>query len=742
MLSKFKKFFFFFFFLLFCNFLYANDAVEVKGNKNISKNTILNLAPVNFDISNQDLINNYQKKLFDTGFFKNVFISLKDKKLFVFVEENPLINFFNIDGFDLKELKKKLYKITKIKENSIFQEYLIKEDIKQISKYLNNLGYLQSDIKYQVKIINDNKINIFYTINLNNKFKTKRIFFIGDKFFKSSTLLDVVYSSEYGWWKFLSKSSIPSESIINYDISRLKKFYLNNGFYDVQINSSSIKLIDNQYVNIIYSINSGDKYVIDEIELVDNSKLVNVESINFLKKKYLEFSKSFYNDFEVKRLLKFSSDYLTKSNYNIIVVNNLTKTNLNKLKLSFIISSQPEIKIIDRITITGNSVTDDFVIRNFMKQSEGDIFNRNKYLQSIEKLKGNGLFKNVTSEIIPLNKEKVQINIKVEEVPTGEISGGAGAGTNGANISGGIRENNFLGKGIKLNSNLNIGTQKIFGFFEYIDPDYQSSGNSLGLKFFAENNEFDNASYQNKLIGASIYTNYEIFDQIFLNPGFTFEFDSVSANSDASSLVKKRDGDYWSSKGFYSLSKNTKNRSFQTSEGYNIGFGQGIALLSEIPFISNSIFGSYYHEYKENFIGSVRSKVETINAFGDDVKFSDRLFVSSNNLRGFSHRGIGPKIDNDFIGGNYSFYTSFSSTIPNGLPDKWNAISNIFLDTANVWGVDDNSAESSNKIRSSLGFGFSWVSPLGPISITYAEPISKLTTDDVEQFNFKIGSAF
>jgi len=167
-----------------------------------------------------------------------------------------------------------------------------------------------------------------------------------------------------------------------------------------------------------------------------------------------------------------------------------------------------------------------------------------------------------------------------------------------------------------------------------------------------------------------------------------------------------------------------------------------LSLISDIPYINNRIFGSYYNEYASNFIGSIKYKFETINGFSDDIKFSDRLFVSGDNLRGFAARGIGPKLDNDFIGGNYSYFTTISSTVPNGLPEKWNATTNIFLDTANVWGVDDGSTGNSNKIRSSIGAGFSWISPLGPISITYAEPLSKANSDDVEQFNFKIGTAF
>ena len=164
--------------------------------------------------------------------------------------------------------------------------------------------------------------------------------------------------------------------------------------------------------------------------------------------------------------------------------------------------------------------------------------------------------------------------------------------------------------------------------------------------------------------------------------------------------------------------------------------------MSDIPYINNRIFGSFYEEYKSNFVGSIKYKIESINGIGEDIKLSDRLFVNSDNLRGFANNGVGPKLDGDYIGGNYSFYTNFSSTFPNGLPEKWNALTNLFFDVANVWGVDDGSAKDSSKIRSSVGLGVSWISPIGPISFTYAEPLTKSDTDKEEQFNFKIGSAF
>ena len=126
----------------------------------------------------------------------------------------------------------------------------------------------------------------------------------------------------------------------------------------------------------------------------------------------------------------------------------------------------------------------------------------------------------------------------------------------------------------------------------------------------------------------------------------------------------------------------------------------------------------------------------------EDIKLSDRKFLRQSKLRGFESYGIGPKDGSDHIGGNYSAYASLSSTIPNPIPDSWNAKSIIFLDAGNVWGVDFNDSLDSNKLRSSAGLSLEWVSPLGPLSITMSENISKADGDLEESFSFQIGSNF
>ena len=363
-LIKFKLFFLFFTFIFFSQQLLANENVIIKGNKNISSKTIYSLAPNNIQSLDTNLLNDFQKKIFETGFFEKVDLKIHNKKIIINVVENPLINFFFIEGVKNNEVKNKLFDLSKIKENTIFQTFLIKDDIKKFSELLKSLGYLNNKLTYQIKKIENNKVNIFYNVELNEKYKINRIYFIGNKFFKSSTLKDVVYSSEHGWWKFFSNSTTPSESLINFDTSLIKKFYLDNGFYDVQINSGSIKILDNSRADLIYSIDSGQRYTVEKYNITDNSKSLKNENILYLKKQFNKLVKENYDLSSIRKLVDFSINYLSKLNYDLIIQFKTTKIHTDKIELSFFISEQPNKKIIDKISIIGNKITDDFVIIN------------------------------------------------------------------------------------------------------------------------------------------------------------------------------------------------------------------------------------------------------------------------------------------------------------------------------------------------------------------------------------------
>ena len=745
----------FLFSILFLYFFYLTSvfAVEIKksdikiiGNQSISKETVLNYANSKKEILNTDDLSIFQKKLFETNFFSKVDVKISGNEVIVHLSENPIVEYLVITGLEKnQDLIKRVEKVITLKENNIFSEFLLNNDIKSIYELLSAEGYFKSTVEYKVNQIKNNKVNIFLDIKLNQKFFVKNIFFIGDKKISTSDLKSIISTTEKSWLDLFGNSSVPSVDRINFDISSLKNFYLSKGYYDVQISNGSIDIVEKNMVNITFVINAGDRYVFDKIIINNKSVSLKNEDLLFFNKKTKSIEGNNYSPNSIGNLLKTFNDYFSQNNILLKTDYSLNKLSPAKISLTFNISDVNEKRLISNIKVNGNEITEETVIRNAIFFSEGDVFNSFNISRSLDSLKSLNIFKKVNIDTKDVNNTKnIDVNITVEEKPTGEISAGAGVGTAGAVISFMLKESNLFGKGINSDISLSLGTEKVLGRVGLSDPNYNNKGNSLKGSLYISQYNYDNSKYDNKVIGSDISTSYEVFKDITLETGFSADLDSIDVQSGASELIKSRDGNYTTTKLFYNVYQDKRNRKYQPTSGYTAGFGQGLAtLLSDVPYISNSIFGSVYNQFADGFLGTFKYKVKSINSFGDkDIKLSDRIFLSGSELRGFTPRGTGPTVGNDHVGGNYSYSTSVATTVPNGLPDSWGTKSNVFFDAANVWGTDFSGALDNNKIKSSFGVGAEWVSPLGPLSVTYSVPVSKDSTDSIENFTFRIGGIF
>ena len=719
--------------------------IDILGNNRISDSTIIDI--INFkkskNYSNSDL-NNFQKKLFETNFFSDVKINLKNDILQIVVTENSLIEFFIIQGVVNKTREDFIYEKAQLGQNKIFSDTLLKQDIQMIQKTYNEVGYFNTTIIPEISKLANGNLNVVINVKRGEKYNIKRIFFIGDKYFKSSTLLDVVSSSEHGWWKFLSSSSTVNSDRIEFDKQLLKNFYLNEGFYDVQILSSDISFEEKNKASITYSINSGKKYKFSKFELIDNENNINKKDFDTIRKFIINELEGNFSIKKINNLRQKIYTYLNLRKIEFVKFNIFPKKLENNLITTQIIIEKTPRIFVNQIDVKGNSITEEEVIRRELVFSEGDTFSQYKLAKSEDNLKSSGIFREVKTNIRNLNDESIDIDLEVEEQPTGSIAAGVGAGSSGASISTSISEKNLFGKGININSNINLGTESIKGNIATTIPDYNNTDNELIFNLYVTSTDFENSGYESTVIGNSVAVKYDLFEDITFKPGIGIDRDSIDTNSTASNLYQSREGDYLTFQTFYNLETDKRDKRFQTTKGYRVNFGQNLALPgSDIPYIENSIFGAYYYSINQDYILSLKSGLNTINAFDNkDVKLSDRKFLSNRNLRGFENYGIGPKDGTDHVGGNYSAYSSISSTIPNPLPDKWNANSNIFLDAGNVWGVDYDSSKDSDEIRSSVGLGLDWISPLGPLSFVFAQTLSSAESDLEESFSFQIGSSF
>jgi len=727
--------------------VYANvvSKIDISGNDRISENTIIDIIDFkkNNNYSNSDL-NNFQKKLFETNFFSNVKLKLEDDVLKIVVIENPLIEFFIIQGVINKTRENLIYEKVLLGQNKIFSQSLLNQDIEIIKKIFNDAGYFNTSVFPEISKLPNGNVNLVLSVNREEQYKIKRIFFIGDKYFKSSTLLDVVSSSEHGWWKFLSSSSTVNVNRIEFDKQLLKNFYLNEGFYDIQILSSDISFEEKNKASITFSIDSGKKYNFSEFALIDSEKNLNKQDFDTINEFIASELDGNFSNKKINNLRQKIYTYLNLKKIEFVKFNILPKKTENNLITTNIIIEKTERNFVNNIYLKGNSITEEEVIRRELTFSEGDAFSRYKLDKSEDNLKASGIFKEVKTNIKNLNNESIDIEVEVEEQPTGSISAGVGVGTSGASVSSGISEKNLFGKGININSNITLGTESIKGNILTSIPDFNNTDNDLLFDFYITSTDFENAGYESTVVGNSVAIRYDLFEDITFKPGIGIDRDSIDTSSATSDLYRSRDGDYLTFQTFYNLETDKRDKRFQTTKGYKVNFGQNLAVPgSDISYIENNISGSFYHPLNKDYILSLKSGFSSINAFDDkDVKLSDRKFLSSRNLRGFENYGIGPKDGKDYIGGNYSAYSSIASTIPNPLPDKWNANSIVFLDAGNVWGVDYDSSKDSDKIRSSAGLGLDWISPIGPLSFVFAQTLSSADGDQEESFSFQIGSSF
>ena len=195
----------------------------------------------------------------------------------------------------------------------------------------------------------------------------------------------------------------------------------------------------------------------------------------------------------------------------------------------------------------------------------------------------------------------------------------------------------------------------------------------------------------------------------------------------------------------YAIIKDKRDRRFQPSDGYRISFNQKIPLYSENPALLNGLDYSAYHSFSENLVTSIRFHGRVIKSIQDtdDVKISQRIYLPGRYLRGFEAGKIGPVDSTDYVGGNYATALGFNAQLPNALPTLSNLDINLFIDAANVWGVDyDAAIDDSNKIRSAFGISADWFTPIGPLNFSLAQDISKASTDKTESFRFNIGTTF
>ena len=734
----------FFNFTIVSSFAEVINKIDVKGNKRISAETIIVFGDISKgkDYKASD-INILIKKLYDTSFFSNISVNLKDGTLNILVEENPLINSIVFDGEKADKYKEAIIELLTLREKTSFLKSNVKADINLIKEFYRQLGYYFVNIDLDVEELTKNRVNLIYTIDKGEKAKITKIFFLGDKKIRDTRLRNVITSQEAKFWKFISRNVYLNQARVDLDKRLLKNYYKNKGYYEVDIASSNIEYSEGDGFILTYSINAGKKYKFKKI-YADVAKELDANAFSSLEKEFTKVIGEDYSQRKVRLILE-KVDQLSEYKELQFVNHRLVETlDEDGIEIKIEIYEGQKFSV-ERIDILGNSVTNDEVIRGTMIIDEGDPYSALLINKSINKLKAKNIFGEVKSEIKEGSSPDLKVlQVSVEEKATGEIMAGAGVGTAGTSFMASVSENNWLGRGITLQSTLNVSEEKLSGDISLVNPNYNYSDNTVFGSFSLASSDFTNTSgYKSSQTGISLGTEFEQYENIYLGPSISISNERIETDSSASSQLKKMDGTFTNLDFSYSITADRRNQPFQPSSGYRSKFLQTLPIVQDSSSLLNGYELSTYHGFSDDVTGAIKFYGRAIHGIDEDVRITNRLFLPAKKLRGFNTRRVGPKDGSDWVGGNYTTSLSFEAMLPNLLPESTRTDISLFVDNGNVWEVDySNTVEDSNKIRSAFGVSANVFTAVGPLTFTLAQDISKNSTDEAQFFNFRLGTSF
>ncbi len=747
MFKNFTRFIIILFFFTSNVFAESFSKYKITGNERVSKQTIINFSQLkkDTDISQNDL-NDALKNIYNSNFFDKVSIEIVNGVLNIKVKEHPIIQDIIFNGVKAKKHIKLFEEQITLKPKSSFNKFTLQSDLNKILNVLRRSGYYFSKVDVQKKINPNNTINIIYEITMGEKAVISEIKFIGDKKYKSSKLRSIIRSEEDKFWKFISRNKFLNKELTEFDKRLLKNFYLNKGYYQVRVEDVYSQILDEKNFSLTYKIDAGKKFTFNSFELVMPDDY-NTKDFDRLRKTFQKLENSTYSYKGIESILDEIDKIAANENYEFIDVK-VTENIVNDNKIDFLFKiEEGERFYVESINIFGNNITNEEFIRQNVIVDEGDPFNTLLHNKTINKLKSKNIFKTVKSEVKEGSTKGLKIiNLTVEEKPTGEITAGAGFGTQGSTFMFGIKENNFKGEGVMLDTNLSINEESLKGKFAYTTPNFRYSDRSLTTTIESSTldreQDFGYKSSKNRF---ELGTGFEQYEDLYFRPNLSIQHEKLTTEANASANYKKQEGSYFDTLFYYSLSYDKRNSPYRPSEGFVSTLVQEIPIVSDSYAIINGYQITGYNEIMGDSVLSIGLYTRAVNSLqsNEDVRVSKRLFLPSSRLRGFEVGKIGPKDGADFVGGNYMASFNTALTLPFLFQSFDNVDFAVFYDAANVWHVDyDSLVDQGNSIRSAAGVAVDVITPVGPLSFSLSQPITKQSGDVTESFRFNLGTTF
>jgi outer membrane protein insertion porin family len=734
--------------------------ISVRGADRTGADTVVSSLTISpgKSFSNAD-IDQSIKRLYATGLFSDVRISVSGGTLVVVVNENQLINQVVFNG-NRKIKDDKLRLLVKTQPLGPYSESLVEADLQALRNAYAEIGRSDVEITTQTVAVGDGRLNLAFVINEGGRTKIDVINFEGNNAYSDYRLHSVIATKESGLLSFITRRDIYSEEKLRADEEALRQFYYNHGYADFRVLSSDAVLdpATNTYV-VTFQVDEGERYEFGPISVETTVEGVDPEELKALTESR---EGKTYRAKDVQDSMSEISKRVAAKGYPFARVTPRGNRDMaNKTIAVDYVVDQGERAYVERIEIRGNTATRDYVIRREFDMAEGDAYNQEQVSEAKRRLERLGYFSKVDVTTQPGSApDRVVVVVDVADQSTGAFGIGAGYATGGEGfiLEASIEEKNFLGRGQYIRVSASGGALTRNYSISFTEPYF------LGYRLAAGFDLFKSSS--------SIMENYAYADQGFslrvaapitndISTTFRYNYKELRYTSDSYYRLSQPyrrvvDGSPWlQSSVSNTVTYNTLDSTMLPHEGILASLTQEIAGLggdSRFYRVSARARGYYTLSDEMDLVSSLSASAgHVVSLDGTSLNVFDQFALDSNDIRGFADSGIGPRMRGDPIGGTTYFTASAETTFPlPGVPQDSGFRGGFFVDAGTLFGNDVKVKEPTKGVlkgagmdwRVATGASLIWASPFGPLRVDYAIPIMKQDHDIIQNLKFGISTAF
>ena len=726
------------------------EAVVVEGNERIEADTVRSYLLIGpGDPFDPDTVNDSLKALFATGLFADVTIRREGDALVVSVIENPIINRVVFEGNESIE-DSELEAEIQLRPRVVYTRPRVQSDLQRLTEIYRRSGRFAATIDPKVVQLPQNRVDLVFEVNEGPVTEVLRINFIGNKRYSDGALRDVIQTRESAWYRFATTDDSYDPDRLTFDRELLRRHYLSNGYVDFRVISAVAELTPERSEFVItFSLEEGERYRVADIDI--ESRLRDLSPESLLPLVELETGE-WYDAEEVEDTVVALTEAVGSRGYAFVDVSPRIERDreANTVDVTFEIGEGARVYV-ERIDIVGNVRTLDEVIRREIRLVEGDAFNTALVRRSRQRIRNLGFFDKVDIRTREGSApDRSVLTVEVSEVPTGELSLGAGvSSTDGLLGDISIRERNLLGRGQDLRLGFTASANRQELDLSFTEPYFLDRNIAAGFDLYRRTLDLqDESSFERETVGFALRAGYPLAERLRHTVSYAFRTDDVSdVSTTASQLIRLQQGTTTTSSLAHVLDYDLRDSRIEPTEGYFANLRQEVAGIGgDTNYLQNTLTSGYFHPLEDEWVLSAVARTGHIVGLGEDVRIVDRFFLGGRRFRGFDPSGIGPrdKDTGDALGGNLFYTVTGELGFPLEFGEDLNLRGSLFTDVGSLGRTDDSGPEvlDEGSLRLSIGAGLNFLTPIGPIRLDFAEALVKEDHDRTETFRFSLGTRF